>query len=95
MLVLRGPAPSMFSLLRSTLRLPKFFRSMLRRNASELARLRSALGRGLMAPPIGDRVALTLSSSTGVVVLIGGGDGLCSFGDWIEVRFELPALFGL
>jgi hypothetical protein len=48
-----------------------------------------------MAPPIGDRVALTLSSSTGVVVLIGGGDGLCSFGDWIEVRFELPALFGL
>jgi hypothetical protein len=85
----------MFSLLRSTLRLPNLFRSMLLRSASELARLTSILARGLGPVPgesMGDNVALTLSSNAGVVVRIGGGIGLLSRAACIEFRFERTPL---
>lgn len=94
-LKLRRP-PSMLSLLKSTLRLPKFFKSILLRNASELARLNSVLARGLVAP-IGDRVALTLSPNNGASVRMGvGGVGvdLLSLLICKDVRFEAPP-FGL
>jgi hypothetical protein len=82
----------MFSLLRSTLRLPKFFKSILLRKASELARLSSVLARGLAAP-IGDSVAFTLSSKQGVVVRIGGGNGVrFSLLIWNEFLFDEPPL---
>jgi hypothetical protein len=85
----------MFSLLRSTLRLPNLLKSMLLRSASELARLASILARGLGPVPgdsIGDNVALTLSSNAGVVVRIGGGMGLFSRAACIEFRFERTLL---
>ena len=97
---LRGPVPSIFNLLRSTLRLPNLVKSMLLRRASELARLISVLGRGLGIPPgdrNGDKVTLTLSSNKGVVVRIGGGGlgrGRTSLVACKDVRLEaIP--FGL
>jgi hypothetical protein len=82
------------SLLRSTLRLPNLLKSMLLRITSELARLASMLGRELRPPPadIGERVALTLSSSAGVLVRMGGGVGLLSLVACIEFRFERAPL---
>ena len=93
-LKLRRGGPSILSLLRSTLRLPNLLKSMLLRITSELVRLASILGRELRPPPaeIGERVALTLSSSAGVVVRMGGGVGLLSLVACIEFRFERAPL---
>jgi len=85
----------MLSLLKSTLLLPSLLKSMLLR-WSELSRLASILGRELGPAPgesMGDSVALTLSSSAGVAVLIGGSmAGLLSRAPCIELRFERTAL---
>ncbi len=95
MLALRLPPPSRENLLTSILGLLKVFKSILLRTASELVLLISVLARGLKAPLVGNKEALTLSSKKGVGVLFASSRGdRGSLGDCTEGRFK-PAAFGL